>query len=198
MDLIVSSAVIFVMIMDPMGNVPLFLTALKNTAPQRRRRVIVRELLIALGFMLVFLFGGQRFMELFRIDSSALSVAGGVILLLIALRMIFPTPQYNLREPVRVDEPFIVPLAVPYLAGPSLLAMIIVLVSQDPGALPWYLISLVLAWFLTAVVLFFSNGLHRILGENTLVAVERLMGMVLVIIATQMMLTGIAEFFSTH
>lgn len=195
MQLIVSSAVVFVLIMDPLGNVPLFLAALRHTAPERRRRVIVRELLIALGVMLLFLFGGRGFMRLFHIESSALTVAGGAILILIALRMIFPTPERNLREPVTEDEPFIVPLAVPYVAGPSLLAMEIVLVSGNPDALPSYLISLVVAWLVSALVLYFSDGLHRVLGEKALVAVERLMGMVLVIIATQMTLEGVAEFF---
>lgn len=195
MELIISTAVIFVMIMDPLGNVPLFLTALKHTADERRRRVIVRELLIALAVMLIFLFGGRGFMRLFHLDQATLSVAGGVILLLIALRMIFPTPERSLRETVD-DEPFIVPLAVPYVAGPSLLAIEVVLVSGNPDGLPWYLIALVIAWTITAIVLYFSQGLHRLLGTKTLVAVERLMGMVLVIIATQMMLEGIALFFA--
>lgn len=181
--------------MDPAGNVPLFLAALRNTAPERRRFVIVRELLIAFVVMLVFLFGGRGFMELFDIEASALTVAGGVILMLIALRMIFPTPERSLREPSPEDEPFIVPLAVPYVAGPSLLAMEVVLVSQSPDDLWWYLLALVLAWAFSALVLYFSHGLNRILGQKALVAVERLMGMVLVILATQMTLQGIAEFF---
>lgn len=186
---------IFILIMDPFGNVPLFLTALANTDPERRKRVIVRELLIALVIMLLFLFGGQAFMQVFHIDSPALTVAGGVILMLIALRMVFPTPERNLREKSPEDEPFIVPLAIPYLAGPSLLAMEIVLVSGDPDAIPSYLVALVASWFVTAVVLYFSQGLHRVLGNKTLIAVERLMGMVLVIVATQMALQGTAEFF---
>lgn len=194
-ELVVSSAVVFVLIMDPLGNVPLFLTALRHTAPERRRRIVVRELLIALVVMLIFLFGGNAFMELFHVETPALAVAGGIILLLIALRMIFPTPERNLREASPDDEPFIVPLAVPYVAGPSLLAMEIVLVSGNPEALTSYLVGLVLAWLVTAVVLFFSHGLHRMLGEKVLVAVERLMGMVLVIVATQMGLEGIAAFF---
>jgi len=194
-ELIVSSAVVFILIMDPFGNVPLFLAALAHTAPERRRRVIVRELLIALGIMLAFLFGGQAFMRVFHIDAPALTVAGGVILMLIALRMVFPTPERNLREKAPDDEPFIVPLAIPYVAGPSLLAMVIVLVSGNPDALPSYLVALVLAWLGSALVLYFSHGLNRVLGPKTLLAVERLMGMVLVIVATQMTLEGVAEFF---
>lgn len=194
MALILSSAVMFVLIMDPLGNVPLFLTAMRTVSPERRRWVIIRELLIALVIMVLFLFGGQLFMRAFAIDQAALTVAGGIILMLIALRMIFPTAEKNLSEVV-LGEPFIVPMAVPYVAGPSLLAIEVVLTSKNPDGLPYYLAALVLAWFISAVVLYFSHGLNRLIGEKVMVAVERLMGMVLVIIATQMTLSGIQEFF---
>lgn len=180
--------------MDPIGNVPLFLTALKNTAPQRRRFVVIRELCIAFAVMLLFLAGGREFMKLFSLEQPALAVAGGLVLVLIALRMIFPTAERNLREHVD-DEPFIVPLAVPYVAGPSLLAMEIVVVSGNPQGFWSYLIALVVAWFVSALVLVFSNGLSKLLGVKTMLAIERLMGMVLVIIATQMILRGVADFF---
>lgn len=196
MELIISSALVFFLVLDPFGNLPLFLTALSRTAPERRKKVIVREQLIALAIMLAFLFGGQRFLQLFHISAPALSVGGGMILLLIALRMVFPTPDRSLKEPSPEDEPFIVPLAVPYLAGPSLLAMEIVMVSGNPEGLPSYLIALLASWFVSAIVLYFSEGLVGVVGAKALVAVERLMGMVLVIVATQMSLEGIAHFFS--
>ncbi len=196
MELIISSALVFFLVLDPFGNLPLFLTALSRTAPERRKKVIVREQLIALAIMLAFLFGGQRFLQLFHISAPALSVGGGMILLLIALRMVFPTPDRSLKEPSPEDEPFIVPLAVPYLAGPSLLAMEIVMVSGNPDGLPSYLIALLVSWLVSAIVLYFSEGLVRVVGAKALVAVERLMGMVLVIVATQMSLEGIAHFFS--
>lgn len=194
--MIISSALVFFLVLDPFGNLPLFLTALSRTAPERRKKVIVREQLIALAIMLAFLFGGQRFLQLFHISAPALSVGGGMILLLIALRMVFPTPDRSLKEPSPEDEPFIVPLAVPYLAGPSLLAMEIVMVSGNPDGLPSYLIALLVSWLVSAIVLYFSEGLVRVVGAKALVAVERLMGMVLVIVATQMSLEGIAHFFS--
>ena len=156
--------------------------------------VLVRELCIGLFVMLVFLFCGQGFMRLFHLEQSALSVAGGLILMLIALRMIFPTPEKNLAEPV-YEEPFIVPLAVPYLAGPSLLAMIVVMVSQNPDGIWLYLVGLIAAWTISSLILFFSDFLNRLVGEKVLTALERLMGMILVIIATQMTLEGIATFF---
>ena len=121
--------------------------------------------------------------------------AAYAILLLISIRMVFPTPERNLAEPMTHDEPFIVPLAVPYIAGPSLLAVIVVLVSQDADNWPWFLGGLVAAWLVTAVTLYFSGFLQRVVGTRALVAVERLMGLILVAMAVQMMFDGTKAFF---
>ncbi|GAA4900761.1 MarC family protein [Tessaracoccus lubricantis] len=190
-----AAALTFFLVMDPLGNVPLFLTALRNTPEERRQWVILRELLIALGIMVAFLFAGRGLLQLLSIDNGALVAAGGVILLLIAIRMVFPTPERNLREPHTDDEPFIVPLAVPYVAGPSLLAVEVVLVSQNPDQWPAYLGALILSWLVTAAILYMSGFLRRVVGDKTLIAIERLMGMILVILAVQMMFQGIADFF---
>ena len=195
MEVMISSALTFLLVMDALGNVPLFLTSLRKTKPERRQWVILRECLIALVVMVLFLFLGKGFMDLLHIDEPALTAAGGVIVMLIAIRMVFPTPERNLEEPVTHDEPFIVPLAVPYVAGPSLLAMIVVLVSRDSGNWPWYLGGLVISWLITTVVLYFSGFLQRVVGTRALVAVERLMGMILVIFAVQMMFEGTRAFF---
>lgn len=193
---VLSAALIFFLVMDPLGNVPLFLTALRHTPEERRQWVILRELLIALAVMVIFLFGGRWLLELLAIDNAALKAAGGVILLLIAIRMVFPTPERNLSEPQHTDdEPFIVPLAVPYVAGPSLLAVEVVLISQNPDQWAVYLGALVLAWAVTAVILYLSGFLRRVVGDRTLVAIERLMGMLLVILAVQMMFEGSRDFF---
>ncbi|MGA4669040.1 MarC family protein [Propionibacteriaceae bacterium Y1923] len=189
-----SAALTFLLVMDPLGNVPLFLAALRNTAPERRVRVILRELLIALGIMLVFLFSGRFLLNLLHVSQEALMVSGGVILLLIAVRMVFPTPEKNLHEPVN-GEPFIVPLAVPYLAGPSLLATLILVSNSGPAThWPWWLLALGVAWLVSAVVLLSAGWLQRFVGERALVATERLMGMVLVMIGVQMMLEGLKAF----
>ncbi len=195
MEVLISSALTFLLVMDALGNVPLFLTSLRKTKPERRQWVILRECLIALVVMVLFLFLGKGFMDLLHIDEPALTAAGGVILMLIAIRMVFPTPERNLEEPVTHDEPFIVPLAVPYVAGPSLLAMIVVLVSRDSGNWPWYLAGLIISWLITTAVLYFSGFLQRVVGTRALVAVERLMGMILVIFAVQMMFEGTKAFF---
>lgn len=196
MEVMISAAFTFILVMDPLGNVPLFLASLKNTAPERRQWVILRECLIALAVMISFLFAGRGLLNLLHVDDAALKAAGGVILLLISIRMVFPTPERNLTEPVTHDEPFIVPLAVPYMAGPSLLAVIVVFVSQSPESLPWYLGGLVASWAISTVVLYFSGFLQRVVGERALVAVERLMGMILVLLAVQMMFEGTKAFFA--
>lgn len=190
-----SAALMFFLVMDPLGNVPLFLTALRNTQEERRQWVILRELLIALALMVAFLFAGQGLMQILSINNAALEAAGGVILMLIAIRMVFPTPEKNLREPHTDDEPFIVPLAVPYVAGPSLLAIEVVLISQNPDKWLTYLGAIALAWAVTAVILYLSGFLRRVVGDKTLIAMERLMGMLLVILAVQMMFEGTRAFF---
>jgi len=192
---LLSAATLLFLVMDPVGNVPMFLTALRKVAPARKQRVIVRELLIALAIMVAFLFAGQGMLAYLHVSKEALTTAGGVILLLIALKMIFPTPETTLEEPVAGDEPFIVPLAVPYTAGPSVLATEILLMSQDPGRWYVWLGALLVAWTLSAGILYCSGFLERILGERVLTALERLMGMILVLVAVQQLLDGIQQFF---
>jgi multiple antibiotic resistance protein len=155
--------------------------------------VIVRELGIALAILVAFLFVGRYLLELLHVSPAALTAGGGIILLLIALRMIFPTSERSLREDVE-GEPFIVPLAVPYTAGPSTLATELLLMSGEPGRWPVWLGAVVLAWLASAVILYFSAGLRKLLGERGLTAMERLMGMLLVIVAVEMLMTGIAEY----
>ena len=190
---VMSAAVLLFFVMDPLGNVPLFLTALRRVAPERHRRVILRELVIALGVLVGFLFLGKGLLALLKVSAEALTAAGGVILLLIALRMIFPSSDHSLREDVH-DEPFIVPLAVPYTAGPSALATVLLLTSREPARWPEWLLALVLAWLASSVVLYFAGGLSRLLGERGLVAMERLMGLLLVTVAMEMLLGGLRQY----
>jgi multiple antibiotic resistance protein len=190
---LLSAAVLLFFVMDPLGNVPLFLAALRQVEPARYRYVIVRELLIALGIAIVFLFVGRLLLEMLHVSRAALTGGGGFILLLIALRMIFPTSERSLREEVR-EEPFVVPLAVPYTAGPSLLATELLLMSREPERWPVWLGAVVLAWLASAVILYFSSNLRDLLGERGLVAVERLMGMLLVLVAVEMLMGGAAEY----
>lgn len=192
-----SAALLLFLVMDPFGNVPLFLSVLSPVAPERRRKVIVRELLLALGFLLAFLFAGRFLLEAIDISEATLTVAGGVILFLIALRMVFPPPggAFAVDVDTADDEPILVPLAVPFIAGPSALAAVLFIMSSDPTRWPEWLAAVLLAWSVTGGVLLLSPNLARLLKRRGLVAIERLMGMVLTAIATKMMLTGIGDFF---
>jgi len=188
----VSASVLLFLVMDPLGNIPFFLSALRHTHPSRHRRVILRELLIALGVLTVFLFAGRYILLLLSISEPALSTAGGVVLLLIAVRMIFPSPDKPLQEEVH-EEPFVVPLAIPYVAGPSALATELLLMSREPERWAEWLGALLAAWTVCAVIILFSARLGRLLGHKGLVAMERLMGMVLITVAVQMLLNGMAQ-----
>ena len=190
---LLSSAVLLFFVMDPLGNVPLFLSALRHVDPARYRRVIVRELTIALAILVVFLFAGRYLLRLLHVSAAALTTGGGIVLLLIALRMIFPSHERSLREEVD-GEPFVVPLAVPYTAGPSTLATELLLMSREPERWPVWLGAVALAWLASAVILYFAGSLRKVLGERGLTAMERLMGMLLVIVAVEMLMSGLAEY----
>lgn len=190
-----SAGLLLFLVMDPFGNIPLFLTALKGVETERIKRVVLRELLIALFALLVFLFGGQYLMAVLGITEPSLTIAGGIILFLIALKMIFPNPGLGIREEIE-GEPFIVPLAIPYVAGPSAMASVLLITSQEPHRWQEWLLALILAWGLTAIIIYFSTGLSRLLGKRGLVALERLMGMVLTAIAVQMFLEGVRKFLN--
>jgi multiple antibiotic resistance protein len=192
---LLSAAVLMFFVMDPLGNVPFFLSALRPVDPRRQRRVIARELLIALVVLVFFLFAGQFILDVLHVSDTALRISGGVVLLTIALRMIFPTPEKSLREDI-AGEPFIVPLAVPYTAGPSALATELLLVSREPDRWPVWLGAVLLAWVATAAILYFATGVSRYLGEKGLIAIERLMGMLLITVAVQMLMDGLNQAFA--
>jgi len=190
---LLSAAVLLFFVMDPLGNVPLFLSALRQVDPARYRIVIVRELLIALVILVVFLFAGRYLLDLLHVSPAALTAGGGLILLLIAVRMVFPTSERSLREEVE-GEPLVVPLAVPYTAGPSMLATELLFMSREPDRWAVWLGAVVLAWLASAFILYFSANLRRLLGERGLTAVERLMGMLLVVVAVEQLMQGIAQY----
>ena len=191
---LISAALLLFLVMDPLGNIPLYLTALKNVEPKRRTKVIFRELMIALLVMVIFLFSGQAFLSALHISEPALTITGGVILFLIALKMIFPQPNDgNVQE----EEPFIVPLAIPYVAGPSALATLLLIMNGEPERWPDWLAALLFAWAVTGVILLCAAPLARALKNRGLIAIERLMGMVLVAISIQMLLDGITKFVTS-
>ena len=184
-----SAGILLFLIMDPLGNIPLFLSLLKGVAPERRQRVLVRELLIALVVLFAFLFGGKYVLQLLQLKSESVSIAGGIVLFLIGIRMIFP-PKDGIFGGDVDSEPFIVPMAIPAVAGPSTMAAVMLLANSNPGRTVDWSIALFLAWLATAVILLSSTYLFRLLGQSALVALERLMGMLLVALSVQMFLDG--------
>jgi multiple antibiotic resistance protein len=187
-----SATLLLLTIMDPLGNVATFVSGLRPVPQERRLRVIARELVIALVILIVFLFAGPWLLGLLHLKQEALFISGGIVLFLIALKMIFPPSRREADEPQ--IEPFIVPLATPMIAGPSVLATLLVLVSTHPEQTSRWLAALLIAWGITAGVLLCAPAISRVLKEKGSMAVERLMGMLLVMVAVQMFLNGIEHY----
>jgi len=192
MELLSISVTLF-LIMDPFGNIPIFLSILDKVPANRRRRVLVRELFIALAVIIGTILCGRYIMEFLGLRQESVSIAGGIILFIIALRMVFPTR--SVQSETEIDgEPLLVPLAVPLIAGPSLLAVLLLFATAEPGRLVDLFLAATSAWLATFVVLLASTFLLRFLTKRGLVAVERLMGMVLVALAVQLFLDGVAKY----
>lgn len=187
-----NAAILFFFVISPLGIVPAMLSALKTVDPSRHRQIIIRECLIALGILLTFMFFGQGLLNMLSISIPAMTAAGGVMLMLIALRLIFPTQEKNMRVEIE-EEPFVVPIAIPYIAGPSILATELLMIAQEPERWPVWLGAILIAWTATLVILVLGSDLRKLLGDRGLMAMERLMGMILILIATQMLLTGLVE-----
>jgi MarC family membrane protein len=187
-----SATILLILITDPVGNIPIFANALKHVAPERRARVILREILIAFFLLLTFMFVGEGFLKVMNLSELSLQIGGGVILFLIALRMVFPPPAT--LEPEIFEEPLIVPLAVPAIAGPSAMATVLLLVSQQPERRLDWIAALCVTMLISAVVLVSAERIQRLIGSRLVVAVERLMGLVLVSVAIEMMLRGAKTF----
>jgi len=182
-------------LMDAIGNVPIFLSLLKEIKPKRQRIVIFREMIIALIIMIFFYFLGDVLLGALEVRQYTVKTAGGIILFLIALKMIFPAPK-EAAESLKHKEPFIVPLAIPLVAGPGVLASIMLYAQREVSTL-LVVSAIVIAWILSAIILLSSSLIQRWLGWSALTALERLMGLILTLIAVQMCLEGIKSYFCT-
>lgn len=191
--LIFTTAIMLFFIMDPLGNVPMFVAILKNVPPKRRVKVLARELLIALGILLFFFFAGKQFLHYVGITTPAITIAGGLILFLISLDMIFPKESHD-SAPEYHTEPLIVPLAVPLVAGPSAISVLMISSVSNPGHMWEILIALLIAWGLNSIILMLSFPLAKLMGERVMNATTRLMGMLLTALAVEMFLQGIKDF----
>ncbi|MGB8636298.1 MAG: YhgN family NAAT transporter [Rhodanobacteraceae bacterium] len=190
-----SAGLLLFLIMDPLGNIPFFLSLLKDVPPQRRRWVMIRELLIALGVLIVFLLGGQYILHVLQLKQESVSIAGGIVLFLIGIRMVFPPGDGGgIFGKAGEGEPFIVPLAIPGVAGPSAMAALLLLTNTQPGRTVEWGIALFLAWLATAAILLSATYLFRWLGESVLTALEKVMGMLLIALSVQMFLAGVVAF----
>jgi MarC family membrane protein len=187
---VISAALLLVLVIDPLGNIPFFIVALRNVKPERQVKVIFRELCLALAVMLAFLFLGRYILQILHISEPSLSIAGGIVLFLIALGMVFPIRRGLLSGEVE-GEPLFVPMAVPLVAGPSVIATVMLLMTRNPSRWPEWLGAVIVAWLLSLGVLLCSSRLKSFLGERGLAACERLMGMILTIIAVQMFTNGV-------
>ena len=189
-----SAAVLLFFLMDPLGNVPVLLSVLKGMEPGRQRKVIARELGLALIILIVFLFAGKPLLNFLNLQHEAVTISGGIILLIIGLRMIFPKPDGILGQQPG-GEPFLVPIAIPMIAGPSILAMLILMTQSEQAAMSHWLVALLIAWGMSATIMMMAPALFRILKERGLTALERLMGMILVMMAVQMLINGFKALF---
>ena len=192
---VLAAILLLIIIMDPIGNVPVFLSILKNIPLERRKKIIIRELIIAFTILLFFMFIGRYLLQLLQIEQSSLGIAGGIILFIIAIRMIFPgtKPMFSHNEE---SEPLVVPLAIPMLAGPSAIAAVILLMAQEPSRwIEWTFVVFV-ASLISGIILISSEALGSKLGNRALTAIERLMGIFLIMVSVDFILDGIKLTFN--
>ena len=187
--------VLLLLVTDPFGNVPLFISTLAHVKPERRSRVVVRECLIAFFLLLMFMFGGRYFLEALQLSSTSLRIGGGVILFLIALKMVFPSAEGIFGPaPEQGGEPLIVPLAIPALAGPSALVTVLLFSTSHRMSMWLYVIALMMVASVWLMVLLSAERLLKVLGPAVITAFERLMGLILTALAVEMLLAGITTY----
>lgn len=195
METFSSILILFFLVMDPLGNLPVFITTLENLPPKRYGVVVLRESLIALGVLLLFFFCGGKILEFFHISKASLELSGGIILFLIAIKLIFSTPAEQMqRQNNPAHEPFIVPLAIPLFAGPGSMSTAILLGGKS-GSLFAEALALICAWSICTLILLSGRYAGKFLGTKVLAAMESLMGLLLTTMALEMIISGIKQAF---
>jgi len=192
-----SALVLMLLVLDPLGNLPVFISVMRGIPPDRRTRVALREGSIAFLVLLGFMLGGQGFLQVMGLSERSLEVAGGVILLVIAMRMVFGSTSdlYDSESSVH-REPMIFPLAIPMLAGPSAMATVLLLASRHPDKLSQWAAALTVAMLASTLVLLLADRIRRLLGDAVVSAMEKLMGLILTAIAIEMLLAGVKRYFA--
>ncbi|UUM21941.1 MarC family protein [Mycoavidus sp. SF9855] len=189
----ITATILLLLIIDPLGNIPICINALRNVAAERRVWVVLREVGIAFVTLLIFMLMGEHFLRLMHLTDTSLQLAGAIILFIIALRMVFPAADDPMTAEI-IGEPLIVPLAIPALAGPSAMATVMLLSSQGPGQTMEWIGALTVTMGVCAFVLILADRIQRFLGPRAVIAIERLMGLVLIAISVEMLLAGTRAF----
>ncbi|SEK27369.1 membrane protein, MarC family [Roseateles sp. YR242] len=190
-----SALILLLLVLDPLGSLPIFIPIMRNVPKERRIKVALREVGIAFTVLLVFMFLGDSFLRLMHLSERSLEVAGGVILIIIAIRMIFSHPGESAYGVEMGREPFIFPLAVPLLAGPSAMATVLLLASRQPDRIAEWVGALFTAMVISFLALILADRIRKLLGDSVVSALEKLMGLVLTAIAVEMILAGLKRYF---
>jgi MarC family membrane protein len=189
-----SATILLIVITDPLGNIPLFISNMRKVKKERRFKVIVRECAIAFAVLLFFMLFGRQMLSLLRLSEETLKIAGGIILFLIALNMIFPGTGVAVGQDGTTDEPFIVPIAIPLVSGPSAMVTSMLIAGADPSRMLEWIAALAVTIAVTFVVFFASDKIREALGGQVISAIEKLMGLVLTAMSIEMLLSGVATY----
>ncbi|CUT17240.1 MULTISPECIES: MarC family protein [Candidatus Ichthyocystis] len=194
----ISSVIVLLLVLDPFGNIAAVTALLKDVEPKRRKLFIFREGCIATALLFLFMFFGNGFLSLINLSKHAMQISGGILLFIISLDLVFPKAnnQQELDKSPRLspsyNEPFIFPVAIPLLAGPSALATVMLLSSHNSPLVDSF--ALIVSMAITTSILFASEWIYKRIGSQTMNAIVRLMGLLLSTISVQMVLAGIQEF----
>lgn len=187
-ELFISKTIILFFLMDPLGNIPLFINSLQHLDRKKQQKIILREFLVALLILLFFMFAGKSFLGLLQLSTLSMQIAGAIILFLIALKMIFPIRE---DEEQIQEEPFIVPLAIPAVAGPSAIAGVMIMYQQSPNEPLLVFSALFCAILASLIILLLAPQIQKFLGKKLVLAIERLMGLILITMAVEMFLKAL-------
>ncbi|PSL20752.1 MarC family protein [Shimia abyssi] len=189
-------------IIDPIGLMPMFVALTQGVPAQTRRAIAIRSCVISFGILALFAFLGEAVLGFIGISMPAFRIAGGALLFLTALDMLFE--RRTKRREDRAEEaedddhpdPSVFPIAIPLIAGPGSIATVILLAGQHPGVQTTFLVlGVALAVLVVCLVLFLMAGLfERALGRTGIVVVTRLLGMLLAALAVQFILEGLRDF----
>ena len=196
MNNFLSTTILLFLVIDPIGNIPVFLAALRSVPEERRLLVTLRECALGFVVLVLFMLFGRVFLQMLHLSETSLGITGSIILFLIAIRMIFPSSEYLFGETPGV-EPLFFPLAVPTIAGPSALATVLLLATRNPGGFWTVFAAVALSMGLSTLILISSGTIAKIVGRRVLTAAERLMGLILAAVAVEMFLQGIRTFVLT-